>query len=331
MDGEEYNNGVDAIVASVLLIVLRRASLFRSKRLTPDEWVQFLGSVWPVVHDARENASGVARGFYDSERRRVLGLKEFPLNLQPSSFERFVQNMEPARVEFSKARASHGASMTVGSLVSREIQDAARGQIITSVKKDRPLDNIVSRQEQDHPEKHSVDMAKFLEQAGRSDFKPSDVSTIDPADRMVRGWARVATGAETCAWCLMLISRGPVYLTAGSAGSRFTDDTALRMDAVGTLLDAKIKQWHPNCDCKVVPVFKISEWEGRHAWKAAEEAWIAATDDAIELGNREPHRVHKRGKNKGKPFTLGEDTINILRQRLMRGDVSMRKISGIAG
>lgn len=331
MDDEAYNNGVDAVVANVLLIVLRRASLFRSKRLTPDEWVQFLGSVWPIVHDAREKASGVARDFYDSERRRVLGLKEFPLDLQPSSFERFVENMEPARVEFSKSRASHGASMQLGSLISREIQNAARVQIMTSVKKDRPLDSIVSRQEQDHPEKHSVDMAKFLEDAGRPKFKPSDVSTIDPADRMVRGWARVATGAETCAWCLMLISRGPVYLTAGSAGSRFTDDTALRMDAAGTLLDAKIKQWHPNCDCKVVPVFKISEWDGRHAWKHAEEAWIAATEEAIELREREPDRRHKRGKNKGKPFTLGEDTINILRQQLARGDVPMRKISVIAG
>ncbi len=330
MDDEEYNNSVDAISAGVLLYVLRRASLFRSKRLTPDEWLQFLGSVWPAVHAAREKASGVARDFYDSERLRVLGLEEFPLDLQPSSFERFVENMEPARVEFSKARASHGASMTVGSLISREIQNAARVQIITSVKKDRPLDNIVSLQEQDHPEKHSVDMAKFLEEAGRPEFKPSDVSTIDPADRMVRGWARVATGAETCAWCLMLVSRGPVYLTAGSAGSRFTDDTALRMSAAG-VDDAPIKQWHPNCDCKVVPVFKISEWDGRHAWKHAEEAWIAATEEAIELGNREPDRRHKRGKNKGKPFTLGEDTLNILRQRLLRGDVPMRKISGVAG
>ena len=261
----------------------------------------------------------------------MLDLERFPQNLQPSSFKQFARNMEPARHSFSRKNAKRSSQMAVGALVQREVNNAARGQIIRSVKQDIPLDNVVSLQERDHPERHALDQVKFLQEAGRPDLKPSEITSIDPAHRIVRGWARVATGEETCEWCLMLVSRGPVYLNAHSAGSTFTDDTALRMDAAGTLMDQQIKQWHPNCDCRVVPVFKVSEWKHRHAWKAAEDAWTAAQLDAIDLREREPDRVHKRGKNKGKPFTLGEDTLTILRHRLMRGEVSMKKLTGLAG
>ena len=46
-------------------------------------------------------------------------------------------------------------------------------------------------------------------------------------------FARVPQGERTCDFCLMLASRGPVYLTEESAGA-FT-------------------QYHAHCDCKIVP------------------------------------------------------------------------------
>ncbi|WP_443678308.1 VG15 protein, partial [Mycolicibacterium gadium] len=49
----------------------------------------------------------------------------------------------------------------------------------------------------------------------------------DPAPQIVQGWARVATGRETCAWCLMLISRGPEYTQASTAGIALDDETVL--------------------------------------------------------------------------------------------------------
>ena len=102
MTEEEFNAQQKAISATVLLHVLRRSSLFRYKKLSVDEWVQFLGEIWPAVRAARSDAAFSARQFYDSERLRVLGLEKFPLDLQPSNFETFVRNMEPVRVEFSK-------------------------------------------------------------------------------------------------------------------------------------------------------------------------------------------------------------------------------------
>ena len=50
-------------------------------------------------------------------------------------------------------------------------------------------------------------------------------------------WARAPQGAETCAWCRMLASRGAVYLSRESAGG---DDN----------------NWHNDCDCQPVPVWR---------------------------------------------------------------------------
>lgn len=46
-------------------------------------------------------------------------------------------------------------------------------------------------------------------------------------------YARVPTGEETCDFCIMLASRGPVYHTEESAGA--------------------YDHWHPHCDCRIVP------------------------------------------------------------------------------
>lgn len=55
-------------------------------------------------------------------------------------------------------------------------------------------------------------------------------------------FARVPTGAETCAFCLMLASRGPVYLTKESS--------------------QEVLHAHPHCDCVLVPAPRGSEIEG---------------------------------------------------------------------
>lgn len=55
----------------------------------------------------------------------------------------------------------------------------------------------------------------------------------DPYSSEVR-WARVPTGEETCDFCIMLASRGPVYLSEESAGG-------------------DPDHYHPHCDCRIVP------------------------------------------------------------------------------
>lgn len=71
----------------------------------------------------------------------------------------------------------------------------------------------------------------MVKQVGRETV---DLST--GADRARPRWARVPTGAVTCAFCVMLASRGPVYRserTAGGDGIRF----------------------HADCDCVATPMW----------------------------------------------------------------------------
>ncbi|MDO4888153.1 MAG: hypothetical protein Q3979_05560 [Actinomycetaceae bacterium] len=73
----------------------------------------------------------------------------------------------------------------------------------------------------------SVD--KHVKNAGRS-----TIALNIAADSKGPRWARVPRGPVTCAWCLMLASRGWVYHTQATAGS------------VG-------HEYHAHCDCQIVP------------------------------------------------------------------------------
>lgn len=162
----------------------------------------------------------------------------------------------------------------------------------------------------------------------------------DPApSQVIRGWARVATGEETCAWCLMLISRGPTYLGNRNAGLDLTEAETLAAyrDApdLQTFFDAieeHIDQWHDGCDCKVVPVFKREDWFGEDAAKRALELWNDASKvaDQLRLIDPSPPRVHKAGQSKGDPFTRNEDVINVLRSMLENGEIDTSEFAALA-
>lgn len=106
---------------------------------------------------------------------------------------------------------------------------------------------------------------KEMENAGRSTIRRGTQS-----DPRALGWARVEGGGESCGFCLMLISRGPVYKDQASAGG----DGWKRFDPQ---LAQFVTSWHPNCDCKVVPVFSRSNWPGKDKYEAAERLWIEIT------------------------------------------------------
>lgn len=141
-------------------------------------------------------------------------------------------------------------------------------------------------------------------------------------DPKVKGWARVATGEETCSWCLMLVSRGPIYKSAKSAGLNLKKKKALELtrqienaatpeEAASTqeVLDGFMDRWHDNCDCKVVPVFDKKNWVGRDAWKQAEAIWKKAT----------------------KGYS-GQDAVNAFRRAVERGDLEeiIKSITSLA-
>lgn len=162
---------------------------------------------------------------------------------------------------------------------------------------------------------HAVSMVvlrtmKAVENAGRRSVIRGIEST--PERFGVRGWARVATGEETCAFCWMLVSRGPVYESAQSAGLDADDIRAKELfqkaesgdissqEALGELMT----RWHPGCDCKVVPVFDRQNWPGIEAYKRTLAVWNKTT----------------RGFS-------GKDKMNAFRRAIERGDVDASVVS----
>lgn len=95
-------------------------------------------------------------------------------------------------------------------------------------------------------------VARHVEQAGRD-----AIITASDRDPLTVRWARVPTGRETCAFCWMLASRGPVYRVRAA-----TSD---------------MRAWHDNCDCLAVPVFDPSDWPGRDTHHTARDLWRDST------------------------------------------------------
>lgn len=121
------------------------------------------------------------------------------------------------------------------------------------------------------------------------------------------GFARVATGRETCAFCLMLVSRGPVFkdeLDAGAKHEGAAEILEQRNDFSDEELDELMTRWHPGCDCKVVPVFDRSNWEGREDYLRMEKIWGDYT----------------KGFS-GAKFTKN-DKLNAFRRAIERGDIN---------
>lgn len=173
----------------------------------------------------------------------------------------------------------------------------------------------------------ALQVVREVENAGRQQI--IHAVQEDHAPRIVRGWARVATGKETCAWCLMLISRGPTYLGADTAGLDLDDTSAVSMITAGEDVSEFMEEWHTGCDCKVVPVFKNEGWVGQEAAARALDIWNDATKVA-KLSRKIQPATKRSGDDKGQQLTLNEEVINVLRGMLDSGEINPREYAGLA-
>ena len=109
-----------------------------------------------------------------------------------------------------------------------------------------------------------------------ADFVWDDDDLLSPDDvnagrAAVIGWARVLTGEESCAWCAMLASRGPVFSSERDA--QYITSRSERFDS------RELKLYHDNCDCEIVMVRDGVDWNGRQQYEALEQLWIESTLD----------------------------------------------------
>ncbi|AFU20640.1 capsid maturation protease [Mycobacterium phage Chupacabra] len=229
--------------------------------------------------------------------------------LFPEIYQRRLEAAEIARSFYDSERQRHGRPPHPRYLVEYDFPEFVADM--------EPTRDKMSRN--DAPEAALGEVAlravRNVEMAGRKQILRAVEN--DPQPELVRGWARVATGRETCAWCLMLISRGPVYLSARSAGFDVDNEQATEIFAAGEDVSEYMREWHTGCDCKVVPVYDRKNWPGYDEWKRAERLWIDA--------GREASRLIESGEARTR--NMNKETQNALRRRLERGDITMTEFA----
>lgn len=354
MTPQEYAAAQAAISAAAAAYAAQFSQFMLNAVLTPAMWLGFLRLLFVEVERRRSESAELARRFYDSERSiHNPQLPRHDVYLVEYDFPTFVKNMEPTRKQLSAPQAPPQAVTNVVMHVAREVENAGRQQIIKSVEEDYkllteepelydPVPQPVSVAEQvrarvevtvrDNPPERKRDPVReriereVAESAGRPEKSPP--AKVRPSGP-VRGWARVATGDETCAFCLMLISRGPVYLSAKGAGLDLHDAGAA--DAIGGGEDVSewMNEWHIGCDCKVIPVYDKLDWPGMDAAQRALELWNEAGREASRVLKDNPG---KKSFVKGQwvPTTMNRETINALRRRLDRGEISTAEFAALA-
>lgn len=374
MTPEQYAASQAVITAGLAGYVQRFASLFTAPLLTPKGWLDLLSLLFPEVERRYMESASLGRVFYDSQRAlHHPTLERNERLLSETKFEWFVKNMEPAKKEMLQANSPKSAVSKVVLTAVREVEMAARRQVIAAVKEDAALERKLDELQKE-PEVVRQDTAEFVKpskavsearakaakasdpnsdllaqvesllekRASKQIFgqDPDAAAAVDgesfPTSGTVIGWARVATGRETCAWCLMLISRGAElnhkgnfgYREAATAGISLDDGTVLSLyeEAGGDLKkfremlvnseaedESFMEQWHVGCDCLAVPVFDIDNWPGKDQSRDALQLWIDASKEASDLIDSGKSRTTNK-------YT---ETLNALRRRLERGEISM--------
>jgi hypothetical protein len=273
------------------------ASLFRRPNLSNPEWVQLLRMAYPQLQSLRQQSAEASRQFYDRERQVYHPeLPRFERPLERTDFRGFLKAMDPVRQRMLEPETPEPVVAEFTLRFTRSVEMAGRRQMIDMVESDE----AVAEKLADRPARALVDV-----------------------NQPVQRWARVATGRETCAWCLMLVSRGPVYRSARSGGSKFDDESTVRAYVSDSDISEFMNEWHVGCDCKVVPVFDLADWPGQEAQGKAEDLWIEASGRADEeLAANPDKKYYSHKESRWLPTTKNRETINQLRKMLEAGEIS---------
>lgn len=331
MNPEQYALMQAAITAKIVNYVAGLGRLFVPSFLSPRDWLGFLELLWPAVKQARDESSALGRTFYDQQRDLYHPtVPNLARELEPYEFQWFVEDMEPARKLMSVEQSKPQALDIVKLRVARAVENGARRQIIHSVQADVQLDD-----EPEPPDPAPTDKLRKPDgqlsvdelEAMFDEMEAENAALLrkpeSKAGKAIRGWARVATGEETCAWCLMLVSRGPVYESARSAGLNIEDYEAVDLTLDDPEVTSAMNEWHTGCDCKVVPVFKATAWVGKDAAKRAEGFWIdASLKAATELENNPNKKYYSFKEKRWKKTTKNRETINQLRLMIENGEIN---------
>lgn len=194
------------------------------------------------------------------------------------------------------------------------VDTAAQGRVRVSSSRKRPRVTVEDGTGSDGQPKVIVEYVSDDRKVGddnresrKKTSKAESVST-KPGGKVL-GWARVLTGAESCAFCAMLASRGPVYsedtvVTTGKPREVRPRQVHYRNSGAGghTYVSGSRREgekYHDHCDCIAVLVVKGMPWNGEQQYHDLKDLWDDATfqptQEELDAGLDQPRdRFTKR-------------------------------------
>lgn len=260
---------------------------------TPDTREDALTRLAPIIYRAtlnsREQAREASVRFLTAEARRqgvtgevyIPGTTRYERKVVEEVLREVLRGPTPQATQAITERMIQHVEGAARQTIARAVEDGMTEQENQS---DAPLlwsrlspEELAEELEDDEPDGDDLD-ARFhyyMEQEREARTYKRSTPGLRP-----KAWARVLTGAENCGMCVMLASRGAVYLTEESAGAR----QRVWKD-VNTGASRYINSFHPNCDCMVVPVYDRNDWPGMEQQEQLEEIYEKAIDQEWEDEN----------------------------------------------
>lgn len=242
MDINDYARRKQSLLTRMLSALVYVFQQFLRGFMSPREWSDLMTVSYRVVKPFRDEATELAREFYDDNRAAQQPDKQrhdiFKDDYYPEKW--FRQTMLPVFQGIQKHNTPEVAVEEAVARATKVVEDAQRRTLIQGI--------------------------------------ASDTGSV------VRGFARFDPRPPTCAFCTMMISRGPVYTTAENGGWPF-DVKSLEKNILNDDPDAVnelMNKWHPKCTCIVVPVYKYNNYPSQGQENAALEIYIAGRKAAVK-------------------------------------------------
>lgn len=229
MDLNEYARRKGNILTRMIAALVHIFQQFLTSAMSVRDWDAFIHVTYRVVKPYRDEATDLARVFYDDNRAAqipsVAPQDIFKDDHYPEKW--FRQQMLPLFEHAQKGFSGDALIEEAVHRVEQTVEDGARRTIIQGV---------------------------------RDDNLP------------IRGIARFDPKPPTCAFCTMMISRGPVYHTsAKTAGWEHGTDKLekLILDQDTDKINEMMNKWHPGCTCVAVPIYKYDNYPTQEQENAA--------------------------------------------------------------
>lgn len=285
MTPEEYRAEQSSILDEALLLIILYFQTRQRREMTENQWFYLIEALYDFLVPYRIRSAVVARTFYDTERSKYPPLTPDP---GPTPLPQNVVRLDDRRPD------RHDINIP-------RFESDWLHQALEPVKDDFLKPNT--------PDAKLVELGGLAGKQVSAGGRRTILNGVRTDSRSV-GWARLEGGGESCAFCKMLISRGPVFKATRqgdgykNAGLNVeSEQRALevwrqfqRTNDEDVLLNL-MNKWHENCDCIVVPVFSENNWFGRDKYLEYERDWYDAQKWAKRLTGKETF-----GKEKYRAF-----------------------------